>query len=193
MRPALSVAERRRTLLTFAAMIVVPLGLGLALWGQVNRGFQGGAVEERQKEYWQKNHATWLNQPQPYVTHVDMDLDFEPAERAFRVAGAYDLQNRKDKELNWFAISGGTAWKNLTWTLNGKPWSPEDRDGLYVFRLPQPMTPEETQTLVATAIADAGATSKKEMGAVMKLATERAAGRVDGKTLSSAVSAALGN
>ncbi len=59
--------------------------------------------------------------------------------------------------------------------------------------LPQPMTPEETQTLVATAIADAGATSKKEMGAVMKLATERAAGRVDGKTLSSAVSAALGN
>ncbi len=141
MRPALFVAERRRTLLTFAAMIVVPLGLGLALWGQVNRGFQGGAVEERQKEYWQKNHATWLNQPQPYVTHVDMDLDFEPAERAFRVAGAYDLQNRKDKELNWFAISGGTAWKNLAWTLNGKPWTPEDRDGLYVFRLPQPMTP----------------------------------------------------
>ncbi|HYR58425.1 MAG TPA: GatB/YqeY domain-containing protein [Chthoniobacteraceae bacterium] len=57
--------------------------------------------------------------------------------------------------------------------------------------LPQPMTPEEIQTLVATAIADTGATSKKEMGAVMKLANERAAGRVDGKTLSTAVSAAL--
>ncbi|MGB8168457.1 MAG: GatB/YqeY domain-containing protein, partial [Chthoniobacteraceae bacterium] len=57
--------------------------------------------------------------------------------------------------------------------------------------LPQAMTPEEVQSLVAGAIADAGATSKKEMGAVMKLANERAAGRVDGRTLSAAVSAAL--
>lgn len=57
--------------------------------------------------------------------------------------------------------------------------------------LPQAMTPEEVQALVAGAIADAGATSKKDMGAVMKLANERAAGRVDGRTLSSAVSAAL--
>ncbi len=57
--------------------------------------------------------------------------------------------------------------------------------------LPQAMTAEELQTLVATAIADAGATSKKDMGAVMKLANERAAGRVDGRALSAAVSAAL--
>jgi ABC-2 type transport system permease protein len=141
MRPALSAAERRRTLLTVAGLAIVPLGLGLALWGQVNRGFQGGAVEERQKEYWRKNHATWLNQPQPYVTHVALNLDFQPADRAFRVDGAYDLQNRKPQELNWFAISGGTAWKALAWTLNGRPWNPENRDGLYVFRLPQPMAP----------------------------------------------------
>ena len=57
--------------------------------------------------------------------------------------------------------------------------------------LPQAMTPEELQGLVAGAIADAGATSKKDMGVVMKLANERAAGRVDGRALSSAVSAAL--
>ncbi|HEV7783955.1 MAG TPA: hypothetical protein VGQ28_01395, partial [Thermoanaerobaculia bacterium] len=141
MRPALSSAERRRTLLTVAGLMIVPLGLGLALWGQVNRGFQGGALEEKHKEYWRKNHATWLNQPQPYVTHVDMDLGFEPADRAFRVDGTYDLQNRKEKDLNWFAISGGTSWKGLAWTLNGRPWTPENRDGLYVFRLPQPMAP----------------------------------------------------
>lgn len=59
--------------------------------------------------------------------------------------------------------------------------------------LPQALSPEEIRRLVATAIKDAGATSKKEMGAVMKLASERAAGRVDGRTLSAAVSAALGN
>jgi len=57
--------------------------------------------------------------------------------------------------------------------------------------LPQPFTPEELAALVAGAIADAGATSKKDMGAVMKLANERAAGRADGKALSAAVSAAL--
>ncbi len=57
--------------------------------------------------------------------------------------------------------------------------------------LPQAMTAEELQALIAGAIADAGATSKKDMGAVMKLANERAAGRVDGRALSTAVSAAL--
>ncbi len=57
--------------------------------------------------------------------------------------------------------------------------------------LPQALSAEEVAALVAQAIADAGATSKKDMGAVMKLVNERAAGRVDGRTLSSAVSAAL--
>ena len=57
--------------------------------------------------------------------------------------------------------------------------------------LPKAMSSEEVKALVAGAIADAGATSKKEMGAVMKVANERAAGRVDGRTLSAAVSAAL--
>ena len=37
------------------------------------------------------------------------------------------------------------------------------------------------------AIAEAGATSKQQMGAVMKIATAKAAGRADGKTLSVAV------
>jgi len=57
--------------------------------------------------------------------------------------------------------------------------------------LPQALTPNEIAALVKGAIADAGATSKAQMGAVMKLATERAAGRADGKTLSAAVNAQL--
>ena len=57
--------------------------------------------------------------------------------------------------------------------------------------LPQPLSPEELAALVAACIAETGATSKKEMGAVMKLATERAAGRADGRALSAAVGAAL--
>src|SRR3954454_12780032 len=57
--------------------------------------------------------------------------------------------------------------------------------------LPQPFTPDEINALVAAAITEAGATSKAQMGAVMKVATERTAGRADGKALSAAVAAQL--
>jgi uncharacterized protein len=57
--------------------------------------------------------------------------------------------------------------------------------------LPKPMSDDEVLRLVKESIAEAGATSKAQMGAVMKIATERAAGRVDGKTLSQVVQKAL--
>jgi len=57
--------------------------------------------------------------------------------------------------------------------------------------LPKALSPEEVAALVAAAIAETGATSKAQMGAVMKVATERAAGRADGKALSTAVAAQL--
>jgi uncharacterized protein len=58
--------------------------------------------------------------------------------------------------------------------------------------LPKPLGEDEISRLVKDAIAQVGATSKAQMGAVMKLATEKAAGRADGKTLSQAVQKALG-
>jgi uncharacterized protein len=57
--------------------------------------------------------------------------------------------------------------------------------------LPKPLGEDEINRLVKNAIAQVGATSKAQMGAVMKLATEKAAGRADGKTLSQAVQKAL--
>ena len=53
--------------------------------------------------------------------------------------------------------------------------------------LPTPLTPEELETLVRAAIAETGATGKKEMGVVMKAAQARADGRADGKALSQCV------
>lgn len=53
--------------------------------------------------------------------------------------------------------------------------------------LPKALSPEEVMALVKEAIAEAGASSKQQMGAVMKIATAKAAGRTDGKTLSVAV------
>ncbi len=53
--------------------------------------------------------------------------------------------------------------------------------------LPKAMSPEEAEALVKAAIAELGATSKAQMGAVMKACNERAAGRADGRMLSAIV------
>lgn len=53
--------------------------------------------------------------------------------------------------------------------------------------LPKGLSAEELAILVKEAIAEAGATSKQQMGAVMKIATAKAAGRADGRALSAEV------
>jgi uncharacterized protein YqeY len=57
--------------------------------------------------------------------------------------------------------------------------------------LPAPLGEDEINQLVKDAIAQVAATSKAQMGAVMKIVTEKAAGRVDGKKLSQAVQKVL--
>lgn len=57
--------------------------------------------------------------------------------------------------------------------------------------LPQQMSREEVQGIVAAAVAEVGATSVKQMGAVMKIVTAKTAGAADNKTISELVKAAL--
>ncbi len=57
--------------------------------------------------------------------------------------------------------------------------------------LPTPLTEEEITALVAEAIAETQASSKADMGKVMKYAQEKSEGRADGKTLSQLVRNAL--
>jgi uncharacterized protein YqeY len=58
--------------------------------------------------------------------------------------------------------------------------------------LPQQLSADEVAALVKDAIAEAGATSKQQMGVVMKIVTAKAAGRADGRALSSEVQKQLG-
>lgn len=58
--------------------------------------------------------------------------------------------------------------------------------------LPQAMSADELATAVREAIAEVGATSRAQMGAVMKVLQEKIAGRADGKTLSQEVQRQLG-
>ena len=53
--------------------------------------------------------------------------------------------------------------------------------------LPQPLSAEELEALVRGAIAELGATTKKDMGPVIKAVQAKAAGRADGKTVSTLV------
>lgn len=53
--------------------------------------------------------------------------------------------------------------------------------------LPQQLSSEELEKLVREAIAETGATSKKEMGPVIKAVQAKAAGRADGKAISQVV------
>jgi len=57
--------------------------------------------------------------------------------------------------------------------------------------LPQGMTSDEISNLVRETIAETGATSRAQMGTVMKALQAKVAGRADGKTLSAEVSRQL--
>lgn len=57
--------------------------------------------------------------------------------------------------------------------------------------LPAELSDEELRAIVIAAIAEAGATSAKDMGMVMKAAMPKIAGRADGKRVSALVQEAL--
>ena len=59
--------------------------------------------------------------------------------------------------------------------------------------LPQAMNADELVKVVRETIGEIGATSKTQMGAVMKALQAKVAGRIDGKTLSAEVQKQLGS
>lgn len=62
---------------------------------------------------------------------------------------------------------------------------------LEVF-LPRQLAPEELEALVDSAVVEAGATGRKEMGKVMKILMPQVAGRADGKLVNELVMRRLG-
>ena len=58
--------------------------------------------------------------------------------------------------------------------------------------LPKQMTPEELEAALRAIIAETGATSAKDMGKVMGVATKRLAGQAEGRAISAKVKELLG-
>ncbi len=78
----------------------------------------------------------------------------------------------------------------LSFEQGGRPELAEKEKSeiaLLKIYLPQQLSEEELQVLVKEAIAEVGATSKAQMGAVMKASQAKAAGRADGRQLSAVV------
>lgn len=130
-----------RRALRLAPFALVPLVAGAALQVAVDGGFQGKGFEKKERDYWKQNLATWKDAPQPAIADVDLDLRLEPGRRWLSDRGSYELLNDHDAAIERFALTGGPHWKKVSWTLNGKPWKPDNRSGLYVFNLPAPLPP----------------------------------------------------
>ncbi|MEZ4655289.1 MAG: ABC transporter permease subunit, partial [Candidatus Eisenbacteria bacterium] len=122
-----------KTVLRMSPYWVPPLVLGIVLGVQVQQGFQGKAVENRQRDYWRKNILTWLDAPLPYLAGADIDLTLDPDDSAFSVQGTYELFHDQDKPMESFVLSVGDHFEDLKWTLDGEDYEPDDRERLWVF------------------------------------------------------------
>ena len=77
---------------------------------------------------------------------------------------------------------------------NREDLAQKEREEIAVIEtyLPKPMSPEELEAAVKEIIAETGASSMKDMGKVMGLATKKLAGKADGKAISTLVRQLLG-
>lgn len=117
-------------------LALVPIALGSVLYVRVDRGFQGDTTQDKQKDYWRKNLATYKDWPVPDIAAVDVAVDLEPARGRLGVDGSYELVNTHDKPVRVIPITPGPHWEKTRWTLDGKAFKPEDRAGLQLFQLP---------------------------------------------------------
>ena len=156
---------RPRPILGFALkalpFAILPLVIGGILWNRIDYGHQGEAIDDLQKNYRLQNVATWWKVKPPSVSGVDIWLDIEPQDQAMEVVGTLRLINGQEEPISRFVLTGGAHWKNLVWKISEKSAAdkelpkfpsaedlgeiePENRSGLFVFELDQPLEPGET-------------------------------------------------
>ncbi len=129
--------------LPFAAPAIV-LAMVLHFGGRAGR--QGEAAEEAGKDYWRENVQTWSDFAMPSVSNVDVELDFEPAERSVAVKGEYTFHNHRDHPYEQLPVTAG-QWDPIEWTLNGEVHEPDDRSNLFVFTLEEALGPGDSLTI----------------------------------------------
>ena len=123
---------------------VVPAIAVCVLLVQVHDGVNGGTAKKARKDYWAKNLKTWMNAPLPDIGRADIALKVDPAKHFIASKGTLTFVNGGDSTLARFPLTGGDHWQHLTWTLNGKAYTPETTEHLYVIEPPRPLAPRDS-------------------------------------------------
>jgi ABC-2 type transport system permease protein len=118
---------------------LIPISLGFVLWVKVDSGYQGSGAKKLEKDYWRKNLATYKDWPLPDIRGVEMAVDLEPSRGRLKVQGWYDLKNNHERPLTQIPLTIGLHWESPEWTIGGKPETPANRSGLYVFSFNEPL------------------------------------------------------
>ena len=127
-------------------LAVAPVVLASMLYFGVRSGYQRSGASAWRADYWERNFATWSGFEMPSVSHVDLDLEIEPAQRSIAVKGAYTFLNHRDHAYEELPVTAA-PWDSMEWTLAGETYEPEDRDNLFVFTLDEPLAPGDTVTI----------------------------------------------
>jgi ABC-type transport system involved in multi-copper enzyme maturation permease subunit len=138
--------------LRLAPFWLIPVILGSVLYVLIDRGFQGDKYEKAGKDYWRQNLATWRNAPLPAIDHIELKLELDPDNRAFKVDGSYRISNPRLEPLRQIPLTCGLHYKDIKWTLDGEPITTDsdildDRSNLFVFTLPTPLAEGESVTV----------------------------------------------
>ena len=125
----------------------VPVVACVALVFMVDRGIQGGAAKKAGKDYWAKNLKTWFEAPLPDIANVDLAVKVDPAKHWLSSEGHFTLVNPLDSALVQIPLSTGRHWGNLSWTMNGEEYKPDNQQRLYVFTPPRPLAQGDSVTI----------------------------------------------
>jgi ABC-type transport system involved in multi-copper enzyme maturation permease subunit len=135
----LSPARLARSVGGVLPFAVVPAAACIALVFVVDRGIEGGSAKKAAKNYWAKNLKTWFEAPLPDIARVDVAVKVDPERHRLSSEGSFKLVNPLDSALVQIPLSGGLHWRNVSWTMNGEEYRPEDSQHLYVFTPPAPL------------------------------------------------------
>ena len=104
-------------------------------------------------------------------------------------AGITELPDEEVLKIIGKLAKQGTESANIYAQQNRPDLAAEESAQVAVLQefLPKQMTPEELTAAVREIITEVGATSMKEMGKVMGVASKRLAGRADGREISAKV------
>jgi len=125
-----------KTGLLLSPLWLIPVGLGIALQKGINAGPDGERYERWGKAYWSRNKRTWTDTRAPEIVLAEVELELDPARSWLHSKGLFGLINPHTEPLKRFALTGGPHWRSVTWKLDGQPYEPAERCGLYVFEVP---------------------------------------------------------